>query len=56
MKKLLYIVIAPLFAIDWLLVTVANILEVVHNSIKEIILVAEKYINASEPTLPKPDQ
>lgn len=53
MKKLLYILIFPLYFIDVVGTLVANILEVIVNSAQSIILASEKYINAQKPDKPK---
>lgn len=47
MRKALYIILVPLLTIEWLAVMIFNLWEVVTNSIKEITLSLEKYINAT---------
>jgi len=54
MKKLLYIFLVPLLFIEWFVVLVANIAEIVANSVKDITLALNRYINAPEkPYQPK---
>ncbi|MBL7738504.1 MAG: hypothetical protein JNK14_04745 [Chitinophagaceae bacterium] len=48
MKKLLYILYIPLLIIEWFLDMWVKIWQVLHNSVKELTLALENYIN--EPT------
>lgn len=52
MRKVLYIILVPLLAIEWLCVMIFNLWEVVTNSIKEITLSLEKYINSNAAAKP----
>ena len=45
-NHLLYVFTVPLYLLDWLVVLVGNIVEIVSNSIKELILVLNTHINA----------
>lgn len=52
MKKLLYIFYLPLLLIEWIIDLFHKIFTAVHESIKDITLALEKYIN--EPTRKEP--
>jgi hypothetical protein len=45
-NKLLYLLTVPLYVVDWFLVLGGNVLEIVSNSVKDIILVLNSHINA----------
>lgn len=45
-KALLYLFLIPLYPIEWLVVLIFNVWEVLTNSIRELILVLENYVNA----------
>lgn len=44
-RKLLYIIYIPLLILDWIVTLLANIMELICNSIKELALHLETYIN-----------
>lgn len=45
-NKLLYLLTVPLYFVDWLLVLCGNLIEIVSNSIKDLIYVLNSHINA----------
>lgn len=54
MRKALYILFVPLLIIDWFLSLGANIAEMIANSVKDITLALQSYINGQKPDQPKP--
>lgn len=54
-RKLLYIVYIPLLIIDWIVTLLANIIELICNSIKEVALHLETYINNADSKSSEPE-
>jgi hypothetical protein len=53
MRKALYLFLVPLLILEWAVVLAANIAEITANSVKDITLALQSYINAEKPDKPK---
>jgi len=51
-KKILYIIYIPLLLLEWFVDLIHKMVAAIHESVKDITLSIEKYIN--EPIKPKP--